>query len=139
MSAETLAELHLRCFGSHPRPWSATEIEELLASRLNFLIQRPAGFLLGRTVADEAELLTVAVSPEARRQGVGRALLAEFCATSRERGAASAFLEVASDNDPARALYLAEGWVEVGNRRNYYATGIDAILMHRSLAGPQGG
>ncbi|MFH5775740.1 ribosomal protein S18-alanine N-acetyltransferase [Paracoccus sp. NGMCC 1.201697] len=133
MTANALADLHLRCFGTHPRPWSAAEIEDLLDSRLNFLISRPAGFLIGRTVVDEAELLTVAVSPDARRQGIGRALLAEFRETSRQRGAVEAFLEVASDNAAAQALYLADGWREVGTRRNYYASGLDAILMRRVL------
>lgn len=133
MSAARLADLHLRCFTAHPRPWSAAEIDDLLASRLNFLLRRPQGFLIGRTVADEAELLTLAVSPDARRQGVARDLLAEFGATASARGAVEAFLEVASDNQAARALYLADGWVETGLRRNYYAAGIDAILMRRSL------
>lgn len=133
MSADTLADLHLRCFGSHPRPWSAAEIEDLLTSPLNFLIDAPQGFLIGRSVVDEAELLTLAVAPEARRQGVARALMAQFRATSLSRGAAQAFLEVASDNAAALALYTADGWERAGLRRHYYAPGIDAILMRRPL------
>ncbi|MTH76505.1 GNAT family N-acetyltransferase [Paracoccus aestuariivivens] len=133
MSADLLADLHLRCFRAYPRPWSAAEIEDLLASRLNFLLHRPNGFLIGRNVADEAELLTVAVSPDSRRQGLARSMLGEFHETARARGAIEAFLEVASDNEPARALYLSEGWAEVGLRRNYYARGIDAVLMRRAL------
>ncbi|MDS9467163.1 ribosomal protein S18-alanine N-acetyltransferase [Paracoccus sp. MBLB3053] len=133
MRSDLLADLHLRCFRTHPRPWSAAEIEDLLSSQLNFLLHRPQGFLIGRTVADEAELLTVAVSPDARRRGVARALLAEFSTTSRARGATEAFLEVASDNTAARALYSSEGWTEVGLRRNYYAPGIAAVLMRRGL------
>ncbi|WP_134678373.1 ribosomal protein S18-alanine N-acetyltransferase [Paracoccus ravus] len=135
MTSDLLADLHLRCFATHPRPWSAAEIEDLLASHLNFLLIRPQGFLIGRTVADEAELLTVAVSPEARRQGVARSLLSEFRDTARMRGATEAFLEVASDNAGARALYLSEGWADVGQRRNYYAPGIDAVLMRQGLQG----
>lgn len=133
MNADGLADLHLRCFGSHPRPWTAAEIEDLLASPLNFLVNAPQGFLIGRTVADEAELLTLAVAPEARRQGIARALMAEFYARAHARGARTAFLEVASGNASAFALYQAEGWAESGLRRNYYAPGIDAILMRRAL------
>ena len=131
MNSAQLADLHLRCFGSHPRPWSAAEIDDLLSSRLNFLLHQPQGFLIGRSIADEAELLTVAVSPDCRRQGIGRSLLADFRETARMRGATTAFLEVASDNPGARALYLRDGWDEVGLRRNYYAPGIDALLMPR--------
>ena len=133
MRADDLADLHLRCFGRHPRPWSAAEIEDLLASPLNFLIDAPGGFLIGRSVADEAELLTLAVAPDSRRQGVARGLLQQFRATSRARGAVDGFLEVASDNTVARALDLADGWTPAGLRRNYYAPGIDAILMRRTL------
>lgn len=133
MTADGLSDLHLRCFGSHPRPWTAAEIEDLLASPLNFLLHAPQGFLIGRTVADEAELLTLAVAPEARRQGIARALMARFYASAHDRGARAAFLEVASENAAAQALYRAEGWVEAGLRRNYYAPGVDALLMRRAL------
>lgn len=133
MTPAALAALHARCFAAHPRPWSATEIEGLLDSPPNFLIDLPQGFLIGRAVADEAELLTLAVAPETRRQGLARALLAGFYARSRERGAGRAFLEVASDNPAALTLYRSEGWAEAGLRRGYYAPGIDAILMDRAL------
>lgn len=133
MRADRLADLHLRCFASHPRPWTAAEIEDLLSSPLNFLLCAPQGFLIGRSVADEAELLTLAVAPEARRRGVAQGLMADFYASARQRGADQAYLEVASGNAAAQALYLAEGWTETGLRRNYYAPGVDAILMHRQL------
>lgn len=133
-----LAALHRHSFPAHPRAWSAAEIDAMLASTHNFLLQAsgdngPSGFLVARAVAGEAELLTLAVAPEARRQGVARALMGDFYAAATARGATVAFLEVASDNAPARALYLGDGWIEAGLRRNYYAPGIDAILMRRDL------
>lgn len=133
MTPGALALLHLRCFSTHPRPWSAPEFADLLNSPLNFLLTRPQGFLLGRAVAGEAELLTLAVAPEARRQGIGAALLADFVVASRARGATDAFLEVAADNAGAIALYASRGWAAAGRRRNYYAPGIDAILMRQAL------
>ena len=133
LSVDALAALHLRCFDRHPRPWSAPEFQDLLASPLNFLLTRPNGFLLGRAVAGEAELLTLAVAPEARHQGIASALLQDFALACRARGAARAFLEVAEDNRPAIALYASRGWETGGRRRNYYAPGIDAILMHSAI------
>lgn len=62
-----LAALHARCFTS-PRPWLAREFAALLGHASIFLCHAPQGFLLGRVVVDEAELLTLAVTPEARRQ-----------------------------------------------------------------------
>lgn len=133
MTPAQLATLHRRCFSAHPRPWSGDEFGELLSSTLNFLLVRPHGFLLGRTVADEAELLTLAVAPEWRRQGVARDLLREFSLTSRQRGARQAFLEVASDNAAAIAAYAGDGWARTGLRRGYYAPDIDAVVMCRAL------
>nr|WP_242690129.1 GNAT family N-acetyltransferase [Paracoccus fontiphilus] len=131
--------MHARCF-TRPRPWSAAEFAALLDSPHAFLLTRARGFLLGRTVADEAELLTLAVAPETRRRGTARDLVGEFAATSRRRGASLAFLEVAADNAPAQALYRATGWRESGRRRRYYGPDLDAIVMTLPLeAGQEGG
>lgn len=134
--ARDLADLHARCFTS-PRPWSAEEFAALLADASVFLCHAPQGFLLGRVAADEAELLTLAVAPEARRQGTGRRLLDDFHAECRRRGAVTAFLEVAADNLPAIALYAAAGWHESGRRRGYYrrpdAAPCDALILRRDL------
>jgi ribosomal-protein-alanine N-acetyltransferase len=139
VTPDRLAHLHARCF-TRPRPWSAAEFAALLDSPHAFLLTRPQGFLLGRVVADQAELLTLAVAPDARRQGIARDLATEFAATSRARGAAYAFLEVAADNAPAQALYHASGWAESGRRRRYYGPDLDAIVMTLTLdPGQQGG
>ena len=138
MTPGLLAALHRRCF-TLPRPWSATEFAALLDSPHVFLLARPQGFVLGRAAADEAELLTLAVSPDARRRGIARGLVAEFAATSRARGATRAFLEVAADNGPARALYAAAGWRQAGLRRRYYGPDLDAIVMELPLDGRQEG
>lgn len=137
MTPEALADLHARCFTT-PRPWSAAEFADFLGSRFCFLLTEPAGFLLGRVIADEAELLTVAVDPAARRQGMGARLLTGFAATASARGATTAFLEVAAGNTPAQALYRQAGWVETGRRRGYYhapdGTAEDALLLGCDLS-----
>lgn len=146
-SLDDLAGLHAQCFTGHPRPWSAAEIADLRASSGCFLLSEPAlhsdglhgdalnsgGFLIGRALAGEAELLTLAVNPLLRRQGIGLRLLARFAAKAGEMGAEQAFLEVASDNPGAQALYARDGWRKAGQRRNYYAQGIDALVLTRGL------
>ena len=127
-----MAALHARCFTT-PRPWSEAEIGDVLSARGAFLLLRPQGFLIGRAIAGEAELLTLAVTPEARRQGIGRALLGAFAAAARERGATDAFLEVAANNAAARALYAGAGWVQAGRRRGYYGPGVDALVLRQVL------
>lgn len=137
MSPGDLAALHARSFTA-PRPWSAAEFAGFLAEPAVFLLTAKGGFLLGRVVADEAELLTLAVAPEARRLGTGRALVAGFAAEARRRGAVQAFLEVAEDNAGARALYAGAGWAEAGRRRGYLAgpggRRVDALIYRLPLA-----
>ncbi|WP_102226234.1 GNAT family N-acetyltransferase [Acidimangrovimonas sediminis] len=137
MTQEDLARLHAACFIAPP-PWSAEEIAATLAQPGAFLETRPHGFLIGRAVAGEAELLTLAVAPAARRQGTGRALVDAFDDAARARGATEAFLEVAADNLGARALYAATGWAEAGLRRGYYhppgAPSVDALVLRKPLS-----
>ncbi|RME14900.1 MAG: GNAT family N-acetyltransferase [Alphaproteobacteria bacterium] len=137
MTPAQMAALHARAF-PRERPWSAAEIAALMDTPGGFAVTGPSGFALGRAIAGEAELLTIAVAPEARRQGRGRALLAAFEAEAARRGAARGFLEVAEDNAAARALYAAAGWQETGRRPGYYALAgggrVDALLMDKALA-----
>ena len=91
------------------------------------------GMILARTMADEAEVLTLAVQPTARRAGIGRALLNQALATARLRGAVAMFLEVSSANAAARALYAGADFVQVGSRLGYYPAGDDALVLRRLL------
>ncbi|WP_303731113.1 GNAT family N-acetyltransferase [Paracoccus solventivorans] len=134
MTPQELAALHCRCF-TVPRPWTAAEFAALLPDSGTMLHTSPQGFLLGRIAGDEAELLTLAVAPEARGQGEGRALVRRFLKDCSARGAVAVFLEVAADNAAAIGLYRATGWRQVGQRRSYYAPGLDALVMRHDLAG----
>ena len=142
MTPEALAALHARCFRMPP-PWSDADFAGFLADPLTFqLVDGDAGFLLGRAVAGEAELLTLAVAPEARRRGLARKLVSRFLYQARLRGAEAAFLEVSAENAAAIALYESAGFSRSGLRRNYYRTAegqrIDALVMTRALAAMPG-
>ncbi|WP_265499358.1 GNAT family N-acetyltransferase [Paracoccus beibuensis] len=138
MTPEALAELHARCF-ERPRPWTAGEFADLVASPGGFLLSEPGGFLLGRALAGEAELLTLAVVPEARRAGLGLRLVEGFAREAARHGADAAFLEVAADNLAARHLYDRAGWAHAGTRRRYYGPQTDAIVMRLTLRADQEG
>lgn len=139
MTPEALAALHAAAFTAPP-PWSAASFAALLDSPQVFLVAEPQGraFALGRVVAGEAELLTLATDPGARRRGWARACLEGFDAEARRRGADTAFLEVAEDNAAARALYAATGWQSAGRRPGYYpgpaGTRVAALILCKSLA-----
>jgi [ribosomal protein S18]-alanine N-acetyltransferase len=137
VTPETLAALHVRCFVT-PAPWNAASFAGFLADPLAFLlVEGDAGFLLGCAVAGEAELLTIAVASEVWRRGLGRNLMARFLYQARLRGAERAFLEVATDNPAAVALYESSGFQKAGLRRGYYHTPdgqrIDALVLARDL------
>ena len=91
--------------------------------------------ILARAIMDEAEILTLAVLPDARRQGLGRDLLRAAMRRAAETDARTMFLEVAEDNGAARRLYTSQGFTEVGRRKRYYANGDDALVMRVSLTG----
>lgn len=139
-AAEMLGALHARAFN---KAWSAGEIAKLLENPAVFAIvsreQEPQGFAMAWAAAGDAELLTVAVVPEARRKGVGASLVSAAGVTALVRGAASMHLEVAENNAAARALYAKLGYEEAGRRHAYYAGEgglVDAIVMKRTLPRP---
>ena len=101
---------------------------------------RDDGFILIRVVADEAEILTLAVRPQARRHGLGLSLVEQAAQTAAEHGAARLFLEVAEDNAAARSLYARAGFETAGRRPRYYARAngpaVDALLLSLNLSRP---
>jgi ribosomal-protein-alanine N-acetyltransferase len=106
--------------------WSEAQLASGLMLQGNFArrIETPAGGTLGfslcRGAADEVELLLIAVRPAARGNGLGRALLTQAIADSRERRMSQIFLEVRESNAAAIGLYCSSGFSEVGRRKDYY-------------------
>lgn len=131
--AAILAAVHATAFPPRER-WGADAISLQLAlpGVFGFLDPR-GGMLLARVTADEAEILTLAVEPRARRQGVATALLQHALTEARTRGARCMLLEVSVENAAARALYDRTGFVEVGRRPRYYADGSDALVLRAGL------
>lgn len=115
---DVLAAIHAEAFET---PWDAASLSALLASPGVFAVEEADGFILIRVVADEAEILTLAVRPAARRGGVGGRLVEAAVVRAAALGAERMFLEVAADNVAARALYARMGFAEAGRRRGYYA------------------
>lgn len=144
LALDAAAALHRSAFTPlGERAWARQELAELLASpgvdgMLLHVDGRHAGFALFRTVADEAELLTIAVDDAHRRRGVAthmlRALIERVSTSTR-----ALYLEVGVDNEAARALYERFGFEEVGRRAGYYRRGpdktADALILRLKFAG----
>lgn len=131
-AAGLLAELHAR---SVSQPWDTRAFTDLLgmpgACALIARTIEPVGFILLRQVVDEAEVIMIAVEPSVRRQGIARILLANGIRCLQ--GISQVFLEVATDNQAAIALYTHAGFDRVGLRRAYYTDDsgntTDALVM----------
>ena len=121
--APALAELHRRSFA---HGWDEADFDRLLADKAvvahvarggNSVI----GFILSRSAADEAEILTVAVTASARKQGIARQLLMRHLGRLAALGIVRVFLEVGDGNRAALRLYERAGFRPVGRREGYYA------------------
>lgn len=128
--------------------WTRSQVESSLAMPHTYALladatgaplgngERAAGFILARRAPGEEELLLVAVRPEMRGRGIGRALIERFFAAARSNGADRVFLEM-RDNNPAASLYAACGFEPIGRRTAYYRTAdgdtLDAITFGRKL------
>lgn len=128
------------------RPWSEDEFETLIgqqavfgfgAWRVGHRAEAPAGFVLARLAAGEAEILTLAVARAWRRHGLGRELMEAVLRHLHAERAEALFLEVDETNQPATALYRRLGFSEVGRRPAYYerpgVAKTAALVMRRDL------
>lgn len=140
--APLLARLHRDCFAES---WDDIVFAKLLASPTVFaLLASPKdenesqAFLVVQIAAGESEILTLGTAPSSRRAGLAGILLQEALREAFKRGAQVMFLEVAADNEAARALYRGAGFAEVGRRKAYYTRPqgetADALMLRANLA-----
>jgi ribosomal-protein-alanine N-acetyltransferase len=95
-----------------------------------------AGFLVGRRVGDEAEILNLAVAPEARRRGHATVLLQEALRQFAGQGVRKVFLEVRESNQAAIGFYSKRGFRVAGRREAYYQTPPESALCMELRIGP---
>lgn len=134
--APALAHLHNRAFA---RGWDVDEFERLLCSPMvrGHVVSSAArgvvGFVLSHLVAPEAEILSIAIADDVRRQGLGARLLAHHLRRLSAEGITTSFLEVEEGNSAAQRLYGRYGYEQVGRRKGYYGGTADALLLRRDF------
>jgi [ribosomal protein S18]-alanine N-acetyltransferase len=138
--ADQMAEIHGDAFA---RGWNSYELAQLVAASNVFAIgvrhesafrgRRLVGFVLVRSAAGEAEILTIAVRQSSRGRGFGRQLMEEALRRLYHDRVGACFLEVGGENEAAVKLYRSLGFVTVGERKGYYAgaAGNGAALVMR--------
>jgi ribosomal-protein-alanine N-acetyltransferase len=137
-----LACLHAQCFAD---AWSAESIAALLATPGSFagVSEDHCGFVMIRVAGDESELLSLGVTPAARRRGTATMLVLDAAKQAASLGAVRMFLEVDRANLPAIALYKRLGFAEVGCRKGYYVDAhgraSDALVLRVEIPLPRVG
>ena len=131
--AAAVAELEKLCFSA---PWSENSVRSELTNPLSLWLvaverDRVVGYIGSQTVLDEADMMNVAVSPDARQKGVGQALVTELVLRLQAKGVRTLTLEVRASNEPAKALYQKLGFIQVGRRPNYYRNPREDALILR--------
>jgi len=138
LDAWHFAAIHRQCFDD---PWTEENFRALLEDARVFGVVSGGdaieSCLIVRTVADEAEILTLATMSQARRKGLASHLLEAAIRELEARGVRLFFLEVAENNRPALALYAKSGFRTVGKRPNYYVSrdgaAVNALVLRRDL------
>lgn len=126
-------------------PWNDAQLREERATVGGVSLvaesnRQICGFAFFRTCPPESELLRLAVAPDRRGQGIGRALLDHALHALAGQGYATCFLEVRSSNTAARRLYTKAGFIQVGARKKYYSQPVeDGLLLCRTLTDQNGG
>jgi len=137
--AGPISQLHRACFPEDP--WDSEAIEQIMRmpgffGRIGWANNDPVGFALALVLGEEAEFVSLGVLEDHRRRGMGSALLEAMCGEARLRRADQVVLEVALDNQAARALYVGHGFTIVGHRPNYYRRAerlVDALILRLRL------
>ena len=99
---------------------------------------RVVGYAGLSALPPEADIQTLAVAPSGQGRGLGSRLLDALLAEAARRGATTVMLEVRADNEAALHLYGRRGFVPVARRRDYYAPGVDAVVMRRPPGAERG-
>lgn len=134
--AAEMAALHARGFDY---PWPETDMKEHTARDIALGIGLPLeGFIILREASDQAELLTITVHPDARRQGYAKQLMQTGQQFAAKKGVQVIFLDVAEDNRPAIALYKSLGYEPFGRRPAYYRRAggrVSALTFRKDCSG----
>jgi ribosomal-protein-alanine N-acetyltransferase len=121
--------------------WTEWGFRELLGWRgvlalVSEVDTKACGFIIGRQVEEEAEILNLAVTPAKRRRGEGGALVKAALEEFRARQVSRVFLEVRESNESAIAFYAGRGFSKTGRRAGYYHDPEEAaIVMEIKLGG----
>ena len=95
--------------------------------------EKIVGFLNGEIILDEGNILMISVKKEFQNKGVGRKLMNRFEKLAKKEGVKAIYLEVSEKNINAIDFYKKLGFIPVGQRKNYYKNGENALLLKKEV------
>jgi ribosomal-protein-alanine N-acetyltransferase len=140
LDVPVLTSLERKMFPDYP--WSQAQFKEEIAGlggTRQFILALSDGSIIGYAgimvvaAGVPADLLTIAILPDFRGQGLAQVMLTELENWAKAKGATEVILEVDTKNESAIRLYNFEGYEEISTRANYYGLGIDALIMRKEL------
>lgn len=131
--------LAIQSLSAEAARWSRAEYERVARGEFAGWVaeneSNVAGFLIARRIADEMEILNLAVAPLLRRSGIGGRLVREALGWGKSGGAAQVYLEVRASNEEAQRFYESHGFAVMGRRPRYYSDPFeDALVLSRTLS-----
>ena len=121
-------------------PWSTSQYKEEFSSPTRHFVvavdaeQNIVGYAgVFAPGGAEADVLTVGVIPSQRGKGIAKALMALITDWAKEQGSIAMMLEVKVDNAEAIGLYQSLGYSQLNIRKDYFGTGLDALVMRLVL------
>jgi ribosomal-protein-alanine N-acetyltransferase len=140
-SAEALVAIHAEGFANY---WNISDFNDFFSipCTLAWLAETPEGepvaMMVLRIVEEQADVITIAVTPQWRNQGLAHALMIKSIERAKQLGAKALFLDVEDGNIPALRLYEGLGFSHINRRKLYYrqkdGSYTDALVMTRKLA-----
>ena len=140
LDVPVLTSLERSLFSSYP--WSQAQFKEEIAGlggTRQFILALNDGSIIGYAgimvvaAGVPADLLTIAILPDYRGQGLAQTMLAELENWAKTKGATEVILEVDTKNENAIRLYKFARYEEISTRANYYGLGLDALIMRKEL------
>jgi ribosomal-protein-alanine N-acetyltransferase len=137
--AEILTDIHAQCF---PRYLNRQAFTDFFSVKNTFALlvengQKPVAMIVYRVALEYADIITIGVLPENRRQGIARMLLEKILADCRQMGVQKIFLEVEEGNSAGLSLYEQSGFKHISRRKLYYrqldGSLTDALVMEKRL------
>ena len=118
--------------------WSISSFKKFLSDENSIFLtckSKPLGYLMGRVIEDDLEIISLIIKKKFRQKGLGSELINQLIKIALQKKINKIFLEVSVENYKAIALYKKYKFTKIGSRKKYYSyankkTDADVMSLH---------